>query len=316
MNFIRVIFVVFVLAVISGCSSIDNQILGNWHCENCKEEKILLILEDNRIFQTPQNAQYEYDILEKGLMELDRVNPFFLLRWLREFFCILVTCEQVIEYQLAKDGTLHMFWDGKEEIYRKVSLDVNTSKASEKSVASVIDAIKFISNLSVVSTGTFVNSIFKRTATATNHEVSIDKNRNCHAVFSFQARKIWLEQTIKIDFSTLNPSSVEIHDTNYMEFKSSVHVRTTDAKKEISYFEKILPYPDYGTDSDQPVTFSERFQREEYKKAYESALLRFKPQHLVSDYIIFYPKKVGDEKKIKTALISVITQCGGKDDLF
>jgi len=117
MDIIRVIFVVFILTLISGCSSIDNQILGNWRCINCETyERNLLILEDNRIFQSGlSEIQYEYDILDKGLIELDRVNPFFLFRWLRELYCVFTTCEQVFKYKLAKDGTLHIFWRGREE---------------------------------------------------------------------------------------------------------------------------------------------------------------------------------------------------------
>ncbi|RKZ44298.1 MAG: hypothetical protein DRR16_26360 [Candidatus Parabeggiatoa sp. nov. 3] len=290
MNFRRAIFVVFVLALISGCSSIDNQILGHWHCENCEEEKNLLILEDNRIFRTPQNAQYEYDILEKGLMELDRVNPFFLLRWLREFFCIFVTCEQVIKYKLAKDGTLRLFWDGEEEIDIKVSLGENI--VHKKPVG---DSIKFINNVSIIAisnsdyhTGKY-DVFFPVDAKKCLVDFKLTEN------WSFSSREIDKDKSpirdkrgFKIDFGALNPNSVKIfknyhNNTDYYARErgyQALTVRTTNGKKEISVLDS-------------------------YGKTMAS-----------ENELFFYTNDRKISRKIKEALKSAIIQCGGKDDLF
>ncbi len=283
----RAIFVVFVLALISGCSSIDNQILGNWYCENCEEEKKLLILEDNRIFQTPQNAQYEYDILEKGLMELDHVNPFFLFRWLRELYCVFTTCEQVIKYKLAKDGTLRMLWDGKEEIYMKVSLGENIHKKP------VADSIKFINNVSIIAISNSDDHTGKYDVffPVEAKKCLVDFKLTEYWRFRFrEIRKRPIDDNLgfKIDFGALNPNSVKIfknyhNNTDYYARErgyQALTVRTTNGKKEISVLDS-------------------------YGKTMAS-----------ENELFFYTNDRKISRKIKEALKSAIIQCGGKDDLF
>jgi len=283
MNFIRVIFIVFVLALISGCSSIDNQILGNWYCENCEAEKNLLILEDNRIFQTPKNAQYEYDILEKGLMELDRVNPFFLLRWLREFFCIFVTCEQVIKYKLVKDGTLRLFWDGKEEIYRKVSLGENIVHKKP-----VTDSIKFISNVSriAISNSDYHTGKYDVFFPVDAEKCLVKFKLTEHWGFGSRANKRPSHDNrgFEIDFGALNPNSV-----NYARKQGyqALTVRTTNGKMEISVFDSVYVSGSYH-----------------------------RMKNPSDNQLFFYTNDRKISRKIKEALKSTIIQCGGKDDLF
>jgi len=254
----RVVSVIFIFALISGCSSIDNQILGNWHCENCSREKNLLILEDNRIFQSPApkgSIQYEYDILDKGLIELNRVNPFFLFRWLRELYCVFTTCEQVFKYKLAKEGTLHIFWNGTEEIYRKVILGAKTTE----STLSIAETMEFINNWTILHS--YPNPRLDNLIDFDVTEISV-KTEKCIATFTYKTRKSD-ERHSKLDLGSLNPNSIIIR-----EDYGDVAVRATNN----------------------------------------------------NSYIYFYSLAREDEdnalKKIEKALKSVITQCGGKDDLF